>query len=655
MYDMALDYIEIVAGTSKTYSTAYQEAANNIDVSSTKGLKILTNFLNNIESLNNKASVKDTRISSSKGNIKSFSSYENVKSAINFLSKNFGDAPDVKECITVFDALEKYTPQYKDAYTKNNRIVILEYENALYLLVTALSSIIANRLDVVTDGEEIRIKKSGVNRAGVIEKAINGLAKQLGDRDHGCYLDALLDATNTEVKEAVSDITAGVAATIGMVGNLFRKGGELAKKGINIFKSAKNTFFGIVPLIRSVLYLRYKKKADTILSLEQQIVFIQNNIEILQNKKSMDPEKKKAIIKKQKAVIEQYKKKAAKLRAELTETEKEASSEQAVDDKKINNTDDDFILENGKSIKDFFESADVRTKRMQNALKKYDIHTSALNTSIAENDIKVAEKILDVLFKNTKQKSIGLTLGKGAKTDEANTKSKIGGIPYWPIDEKWPMGKQIVSYKDQSKNKEIPMICLAQINFAEMPKLDGYPTSGLMQFFIVDIDGSDISGCKVFYRKDTKKAPLKEVPRSTINDEYTPDLGIDEVYYVTGKIEEKPCNPAEEDYDIELTKAINTVMGTSISRYNEIPNNINNAIWKVFGDRNYWSDGARIGGHPYFTQYDPRSKDVSTLLMQIDSENGIMWGDCGIANFFCSEAALKKLDFSDVFFTWDCC
>ena len=89
MYDMALDYIEIVAGTSKTYSTAYQEAANNIDVSSTKGLKILTNFLNNIESLNNKASVKDTRISSSKGNIKSFSSYENVKSAINFLSKNF--------------------------------------------------------------------------------------------------------------------------------------------------------------------------------------------------------------------------------------------------------------------------------------------------------------------------------------------------------------------------------------------------------------------------------------------------------------------------------------------------------------------------------------------------------------------------------------
>ena len=48
-------------------------------------------------------------------------------------------------------------------------------------------------------------------------------------------------------------------------------------------------------------------------------------------------------------------KKAAKLRAQLMETEKEASTAQAAEDKKIGNTDDDFVLENGMSVKECFE------------------------------------------------------------------------------------------------------------------------------------------------------------------------------------------------------------------------------------------------------------------------------------------------------------
>lgn len=359
MYDVNLNYLHIIAGTSNEWTTAYKEAANNVGVDTTKGIKILTNFLNNIEQLNSKDAVKDTRISSSKGNIKSFSGYENIKTSISFLSKNFKDAPDVKECVTVFDALEKYAPQYSKAYDKKSRLIVLEYENTVYLLVTALSSIIANRMDVVTDGAEIRIKKSGVNRASVIEKTLAALADQLGDRNHGEYLDSLLEdkGEETPIKEGFLDVAStaatGVKDTVGMLVNVFKKGGTLAKKGINIFKASKNTLFGMVPLIRSVMYLRYKKKADTIISLEQQVVFIKANIDRLQNK-NMDPKKKEEIIKKQQAVCEKYMKKAAKLRAELTETEKEASTEQAKDDKKIANTDDDFILEDGISVKEIF-------------------------------------------------------------------------------------------------------------------------------------------------------------------------------------------------------------------------------------------------------------------------------------------------------------
>ena len=63
----------------------------------------------------------------------------------------------------------------------------------------------------------------------------------------------------------------------------------------------------------------------------------------------MDPAKKAAIIKKQQAVCEQYMKKAEKLRAELCEAEKAASTainKSNPDMKKTNNNaDDDFVLE----------------------------------------------------------------------------------------------------------------------------------------------------------------------------------------------------------------------------------------------------------------------------------------------------------------------
>ncbi|MDE5737177.1 MAG: DUF1963 domain-containing protein [Oscillospiraceae bacterium] len=70
----------------------------------------------------------------------------------------------------------------------------------------------------------------------------------------------------------------------------------------------------------------------------------------------------------------------------------------------------------------------------------------------------------------------------------------------------------------------------------------------------------------------------------------------------------------------------------------------------------------QIGGYPYFTQCEPREENskYDFLLFQLDSEcwqdnDRVMWGDMGIGNFFISSENLKKLDFSDVFYNWDCC
>ena len=47
-------------------------------------------------------------------------------------------------------------------------------------------------------------------------------------------------------------------------------------------------------------------------------------------------------------------------------------------------------------------------------------------------------------------------------------------------------------------------------------------------------------------------------------------------------------------------------------------------------------EGYRIGGYPIFIQEDPRKRRDSKdfLLLQLDSDDGIMWGDAGIVNFF---------------------
>jgi uncharacterized protein YwqG len=70
--------------------------------------------------------------------------------------------------------------------------------------------------------------------------------------------------------------------------------------------------------------------------------------------------------------------------------------------------------------------------------------------------------------------------------------------------------------------------------------------------------------------------------------------------------------------------------------------------------------GHKMAGYAHFTQADPRIEkfsDHEVLLLQIDTddEHGIMWGDCGVGNFFIKKENLKNLDFSKVLYNWDCC
>ena len=64
-----------------------------------------------------------------------------------------------------------------------------------------------------------------------------------------------------------------------------------------------------------------------------------------------------------------------------------------------------------------------------------------------------------------------------------------------------------------------------------------------------------------------------------------------------------------------------------------------------------------VGGHPRFVQWDFRKPgfrdDFDRVLLQLDSQNGLIWGDCGWAVFMIRRDDLLARNFSRVAFSWE--
>ena len=351
-YKITTNPIEFFSGTTNIVSSAYTEAVAMLENVNVKSMSYLKNFVTSIEDLASREGVRDERLSKSKGNVQKFSGYNNIKVGLDFLSKNIPNEELIKNLKDILRALETNQTSYIDGYSKHIRIIILEYEASLYMLVTGISFALASYTDIQQNGAQVKIvKKSGGKDKGVIAKTIRELAKELNTKDHTKYLEELVKAkdsvaVSTKV-ESVAFTEAAVSETIDLIKSIWNGLGAAKTIGTSLFKMLYRTMFGIIPLIRSALYLKYKRKADTILSLEEQIQFIEMNIDQLKNIKTMDETKKAEIIKKQQAVIEAYKKKSEKLRAELIETEKEAVVAIKENDPVIKKKDpaDDFILD----------------------------------------------------------------------------------------------------------------------------------------------------------------------------------------------------------------------------------------------------------------------------------------------------------------------
>lgn len=224
----------------------------------------------------------------------------------------------------------------------------------------------------------------------------------------------------------------------------------------------------------------------------------------------------------------------------------------------------------------------------------------------------------------------GIKIRLGAKS----SKSVIGGR----LNESAPL--------DETGH---PMRLLAAIFFSEMPKLKDFPDKGVLRFYIAENESYGMS-----FHEQTKQKNFR-----VLYDE-------DESAFESSAMSVQSENfPVYGSFHIEFSK-VKEAMPFSVDGAQDLFEEKFGVIEDGIFDSLYDSlvvDYSKVGGYPYFTQFDPREskyKEYDTLLFQLNSTsiNGkdlVMFGDCGVCNFFISKKDLKRKDFSNVLYNWDCC
>ena len=246
------------------------------------------------------------------------------------------------------------------------------------------------------------------------------------------------------------------------------------------------------------------------------------------------------------------------------------------------------------------------------------------------------------------------------------TASKFGGLPYWERTNEFP--------RDEDGE---PLYLLAQIDFADVPHLPDFPEKGLLQIFVqagdtwgLDFKDEKQKNWRIVYHKSISsitamsEAELRAMGVKTASDEKDEDeyLPFEKEYALSFEKQLTFVHPNCDDQFDDTVQAIAQELGFPVfdgSSLDWFEENDYNAFYLENKEAKH-----QIGGYPDFTQGDVR-RVGDVLLFQMDSEMGngedgksksweILWGDCGIANFFISRADLKNLDFSNVLYNWDC-
>lgn len=281
--------------------------------------------------------------------------------------------------------------------------------------------------------------------------------------------------------------------------------------------------------------------------------------------------------------------------------------------------------------------------------------------------VKAAEAVYDELKAAHNKEVIYI---KAEKVDDLSLEeSKFGGFPFVPL------GGAIPTNAEGSQ-----LALLAQINCAQLPENNMYPSDGWLQVWCLEDEmygfWSDTiqpeTNQKVLYiPAGTQGEPLERVVAmyQPYVSEDCPVWFINEQGAIWGMRLSFTHGQQGITYsdgrfrDLFLDRWNKRYPEQAVENFYDLPDE----IFENVVDIHDGSDCAhQLGGYPYFTQYDPRYERDSTeltkyteVLFQIDSqfdtEWDMCWGDAGVRNFFISREDLEALDFSDLLYNFDCC
>lgn len=272
------------------------------------------------------------------------------------------------------------------------------------------------------------------------------------------------------------------------------------------------------------------------------------------------------------------------------------------------------------------------------------------------------KEVVEELKKRTAMQAYSLVIAPEKKPDIFS--SKFGGVPYWDTNRDYPV---------DGEGKKLML--LAQINLDQAEVEEPLPTRGMLQFFIGrdDVFGMD-------FDKQDEQNTFRVVYHETINY----NISREEILALQLSVsteENEEYTPVFKEAVVDIIKKT-VYMGTETYQFDKLFGDIvKEKLGKDIGQQTAYSvmdedaydklideisnSGHWLLGYPYFTQSDPREYEekyrvYDTLLFQMDSdyinnEDYVLWGDCGVGNFFINGEDLKKRDFSKVLYNWDCC
>ncbi|MEN0051285.1 MAG: DUF1963 domain-containing protein [Bacteroidota bacterium] len=214
--------------------------------------------------------------------------------------------------------------------------------------------------------------------------------------------------------------------------------------------------------------------------------------------------------------------------------------------------------------------------------------------------------------------------------------SKFLGIPFYP------------EYKDYPKDKNgKPMIMIAQLNFEQIPHLQYFPKSGILQLFISSTHWYEEDSKVIYQSEDDIAKPTISDFTFLSNNDYE-EIPIFKLHQLS--FEKSVDRGGSEDSQFDY------LFGQE--DYWEFTENLSKEQESEF-NKYFDATGHKIGGYAEFTQSDPRDYDSAKRddiqLLQIDVDKHIMFGDSGLGHIFISKENLIEKDFSKAYFYWDCC